>query len=367
MKIEEEEHVDESSTLAGGDIKGFMGRFGSKPQKKSNPSSPFGDEKLKEVVKPKGNQWVIFDDDTGEQVGSYPDRETAWEQQRLHKKKKGDETKRQSAEKKRQVRAKRPEVQKAFVRDKPKQQRKPRRKGAPRREKPGTSSKIRQVTPQQLAAHKKVEAVDIFKEAFRRLISENMLTYVFESDPEPQTDSLWNEFSSKLSRQTIMADEGLKKILVNMAMTEARLLAKAVKEIKGALREGPYQVRSESAVRDQANGGVKMSFEVMLPESQDPLTFSVKIENSRPLIQISELAREALNTMNTNESKFLRAELMHVQETVLNRMDELIKASKSRDRYLRKVENNMTKVFNTMGPLEAVMMRRLMRKNKGVK
>jgi len=374
--VKEEQDIEEASVT--GNIKGFAAPFGSTPTKrkrgrpKRNPSKPFGEaamfenqvalallgeDEFGEVVRKRGDQWVMHDDDTDAALATFQNREDAWSKQRQHRAQRAAEKKSKSTEKQRQLRSLTPTIEKPRVKVKPKMAPKPKLAKKP------TTEKDRQAR----AKARKVEVV-LFK-ALKNLKEANMISYVFENAPESEQAVVWEKFVSRLSKETVMSDPKLKSILQKMAKSEAKLLAKAVSEIKQTLgATGSFQVEQKGSDQDATTGDIKVNFVVHLKEGDVSLSFAVKLENGRPLILFPDESRTALNTMGTQESKLLRAELMHVQETALNNMDDVVLVTAKRDSYLSKLEGKVDKTLNNMGPLEMAMLKYLVKnKYKGVR
>jgi hypothetical protein len=115
-------------------------------------------------------------------------------------------------------------------------------------------------------------------------------------------------------------------------------------------------------------GDVALGFTVQLKENKVKLPFLVKLQNNKPLIVIPEESKMALNDMGNEESKLLRAELMHIQETELDNMEDLISVSEKRDEYLTKLGEKIDKLLDKSGPLEISMMKFLLKnKYRGVR
>lgn len=369
--------IEEGS--ATGAIKGFAAPFGSVPTKrkrgrpKKNPSKPFGEaamfenqvamallgeDDFGEVVRKRGDQWVMHDDDTGAALATFQNREDAWAKQRQHRAQKAAEKKAKTTERERQLRSLKPTIEKPKVKVKPKVAPKPKVAKKP------STEKMRKAR----AKYRKAESV-LFQALNSTIKEGNMISYVFENAPESDQAVVWEKFVSRLSKETVMSDPKLKSILQKMAKSEAKLLAKAVSMIKQILGStGAFQVEQKGSDQDATTGDIKLNFAVTLKEGDTTLMFAVKLENGRPLILFPDESRNALNTMGTQESKLLRAELMHIQETVLNNMDDVVSVAAKRDTYLSKLENKIDKTLNAMGPLEIAMLKYLIKhKYKGIR
>lgn len=355
---------NESST-AGASLKGFSAPFGvrvirrKRNVKDNNVSKPYGEpelyehasalaaltglpiETVLEVVKKSGNRYVVTNDKTGSTVGSYEKASDAWEKQRLVRK----QNKNKNSQKTKSATQKPPKT-------KDKAQKAPTAKKAPKAQK-APKPKVSKVKKEQFLKQLKERFAQVLKEG-------NMLSYVFEQNPTSSDSAQWEKFISHLSRETVMADPKLKAILQNVAKNEAKILGMAVNQIKKVLENvGPFQVNQKGVDQD-AHGDVIMNFDVAI-EGSKKLGFAVKIENGHPLILFPDETRMTLNTLSTDESKLLRAEIMHIQETVLDNMHDVVQATEKRDSYLRGMQDKLDKVIGSFGPLEVAMLKNLLK------
>jgi len=356
--------VKESSMV--GNIKGFSSPFGSvvkRKGKKNNVSKPYGeaalfenliiegeltDQEIDEVVLKYGNQWKIYDDENPEiQLGSFQDRETAWEKQRIIRKqqqlKKERETKKKDAPKT------------------AKQQEK---------EKEKTIQTFKKPAPKYQKKDKKQEVLTRLKEFLKEhLLKENVLTYTFEqAEPDKQTQ-LWNAFIEKLPKAVLDSDPKLRSIMGDLAKSKVKLLDKACKELNRVLgQSGDYELKDKKFKTDNQKGTIELYFSIILKDSGKTFPFSINIVNDRPMIQIPNQTKQELNAMDNPEGKSLRAELIHIQETIFENMEDAIQAAQKRDKYLRALEDEVDGAINNMNPLEIEMNKFLIKnKYKGIK
>lgn len=351
----------ESSTVAAS-VKGFSAPFGvsvvrRKNKKKNNLSKPYGEpelfenavasalldsDNLDEVVVKVGNKWVIKNDKTGSTMGSYDSREAAWEKQRLLRKQK----KREGGQ----------HHHHAATASKPK-------KASGSHKAPKA-----QLAPKSQKAPKphvhKEQVMNKLKSVLTSLLKEgSMISYVFEQGPSSEDSLGWERFISKLSRETVLSDPKLKSILQDVAKNEVKILSSAVDAVAKILEStGAFSVEKKGVDQDDS-GDIALYFDVKMGKAGKSLPFAVKIENARPVILFPEESKNALNALATDESKLLRAELMHAQETALDNMHDVANATQKRDEYLKDLESKVDQAINGMSPLEVAMIRHLL-KNK---
>ncbi len=303
------------------------------------------DESLHETVKKRGEQWVVFDDKTGVEKGVFSDREQAWKKQRQM---------RQSQKGK-----KKPKHGSTFKKHRKK------KNAAKLAPKAHTAPKAH-LAPKSQKEH----LLAMFKESVKRvLINEgSALSYVFEQAPLENDSKIWEAFLEKISKQTLLSDPKLLALLKAMAKNEVKSLGNAVNAIKKNLEKtGNFEVEQKKPDQDK-EGDLFLNFQIKMVNGGKNLDFSVKLEHGKPLIQIPEQTRANLNSMATPDSKFLRSELIHIQETILNNMNEVIETTEKRDEYLGKLHADAQKSLSNMSPLQIVMLRYLLKsKYKSVK
>lgn len=328
-KKKNEELEQEASTVAV--VKGVQMPLGAKGKKKNNPSKPYDEEEIySERIEKQGDEWVVIDPRTGAHVDKASSRDAAREKQRqrgiTQKREPGDgpESKNLTKAQKRTVKQRRPKKQKL--------------------------------------------GLESIKQVLRTLRESSMLSYVFE-DVNETNESLWEGFVGKLPREVVMADEGLMTTLESVAKNEARVLARSVHEIKKMLEStGNFVVERQEADTDPDSGDIRMPFSVMIkgPEEKS-LLFGIKLDEGKPSVLFPEESRHALNTMMTQESKLLRAELMHIQETILDSFNEVVEACLKRDAYLKEMQNRLSGMVSELNLVETAMLKRLLKKKKGAR
>jgi hypothetical protein len=147
---------------------------------------------------------------------------------------------------------------------------------------------------------------------------------------------------------------------------EALLLGKAVDTVANILKQaGSFDVQKKGASKDPETGEVAVDFVVHLKDSGKKLRFSVRLENKKPLLVVPEESRDLMNNMATPDSKLLRAELMHAQETALNQMEDVAKVSAKRDKYLSTMQDKIKKVLDGFGPLEFALLKYTLKTKRG--
>lgn len=330
---------DEASTMGGGSVKGFQANAPKMTKKRLKASKPFDevvalaeslDKEVEEVVKKKGSQWVFYDDETEVQHGAYADRETAWEAQRRQRK------------------------AKALKREKD-------RKSDPTKVQVDPKSVHKRARSQAKTTKEGVEAA-------KKVIRESFMTYMFEQAPESNSAALWEKFLERLSRETVMSDPKFKAILQKSIKAETEILKKAVEEIRKTLEATKsFKVKEKGLAQDGETKRIKNTFIVHMKDNNQDLAFSVVVENGRPLILFPDESKMAINQMANDESKLLRSELIHAQETILDEMGEVISSNDKRNKYLESLQSKVEGVLNDFNLLEIAMLKFLLKtKLKGI-
>lgn len=315
------------------------------------------DEPTNEVVRRRGGAWVLFDDDTGVEVGSYSKRAAAWAAQRTRR------------------------VQRKIRTSQ-------RKNTASKRKKAASFAKQRQRDILKLARkHKKNKALPTQKptkekgekektstkdEAFDLMLAQVLLNeaapYVFEQSPTSRDSANWDNLIARISHETLQSDPKLKQILDGVHQTRLHALQKALKALKSTLQQTKqFEIASHRLERD-ADGDPALAFDVKMLRSNKKLPFSLVIQHNKPVLSIPDQTRDTLNSMASEDSKLLRAELMHTQETVFDDMHDVVKAANRRDSYLKSLETNLDKIVSSMVPVQIAMLKNLLKqKYKGMR
>jgi len=357
--------LNKEASMAGG-VKGFAGGGPMIRRKQEATVPPFepdpmmdansfeamiamgmlDDEDVEETVRKRGQQWVLHDDETDTVKAVYNDRDAAWDKQRI-------------------LRAHQASAKSAHKSDKQRQ-----RAGIPRVDKPDEPKKAKEAPKAEKAPRAKKEEPrkkpttrkeSIFASLFKPLVEGSMVSYVFENTPMSEESLSWEGFVDKLSKQTVMSDPKLNKILHYIAKTELLCLRNAGDTIKKNLDGGHFQVDVANKIsRDPATTDFKLDFVVTMKDNNKKIKFAIKLDNNRPLL-MWENAKQTLDQLGNDESKLLRAELIHIQETTFKQVDEITSAIEKRDSYLKALEQKFDKFLNTMSALEINIVKTLLK------
>ena len=86
----------------------------------------------------------------------------------------------------------------------------------------------------------------------------------------------------------------------------------------------------------------------------------IHIDGGVPKIEVSGNAKAALTKVDPSAAKMFRAELVTVQEGILDEMDDLAKAINARDKYLSKLEVEVDSFVAGLSPLEISLLKNLL-------
>jgi hypothetical protein len=303
---------------------------------------------MSEVVRKRGSKWVLYDDDTDTMKGTYDDRDTAWEKQRVARKHQEGQKKSHKTDAERK------------------------KAGVPRVDTPEKAKTAKEAPKAQKAPEAKAEKMtkkqttrkeSIFDNLLKPMLTEgSMVSYVFENSPMSEESETWQNFIEKLSKQTVMSDPKLNKILHYIAKTELLTLRKAAETVKNTLEKGGrFEVAIANKIeRDNNDNDFRLGFVVHMQDNNQKVQFAIKLDNNKPLLLWDE-ARALLDDMANDECKLLRAELIHTQETTFKHMDDILVAIEKRDSFLAGMEKKFDKFLSNIGPLEMALLKTLLK------
>jgi len=176
---------------------------------------------------------------------------------------------------------------------------------------------------------------------------------------EEKTGSNWDDMITRLSKQALSSDKKFQALQKNIDK-------KTEKVLKDALHAIQKSVGKKVKIKEM--GGIKVAPDkgkTYLPFSATVGQVAVEpialyIEGGVPRIELSDQAKVALTKADPAESKLFRADLIQVQERILDRMDELEKAVMNRDRYLEKQEDGVDNIVAGLSPLQISLLKQVL-------
>lgn len=176
---------------------------------------------------------------------------------------------------------------------------------------------------------------------------------------EEKKGSGWDEYVSKLSKQAVIADKTFQSHQKTIAKKSELALKNSVKAVSAALSGAGFEVKDGGVKKDPNKERMYAELTASDQEgSSDVGPLYIFIENGYPNIEISDAAKNGLTKMDPVRGKILRAELITVQEEVLDKDETAAKAVAKRDEYLNKIEKKVDSTVSDMTSLEITMLKR---------
>lgn len=190
-----------------------------------------------------------------------------------------------------------------------------------------------------------------------KVISRHLTEALFR---EENTESEWDEYISRLSKQALAGDGKFQNLQKNISRKTEDILDDAFTAIKRAVGKS-VGLKSYGTKHDPQSGQSYLAFNAEFDEV-DVGPIAIAVEGGLPKIHLSPDAKAALTKVDPAEAKMFRAELVTVQESVLDEMDDLAKATQTRDKYLQKLEGNVDAYVSGLSPLEVSVLKNLLTK-----
>jgi hypothetical protein len=202
------------------------------------------------------------------------------------------------------------------------------------------------------------EGVELLRATVRALIRESLFR-------EERTGSDWDEYIGRMSGKTLQGDKKFQSLQKNIEKRTESVLADAMKSIKKAV--GKSVKLKDFGLKKSDDGKTYTAFAATMGQVEVGPIY-IYVENGVPKIEVSDQAKAALTKTDPAEAKLFRAELVTVQERVLDRVDALTKAIESRDKYLTKVEQEVDSFVAGLTPLQVSLLKQLLvKKYRGTK
>lgn len=200
---------------------------------------------------------------------------------------------------------------------------------------------------------KKNESMDVL--ALRVAVRKMMVESLFR---EEKAGSEWDEYVSKLPKQIFSTDRKLSNLQKGIERKVESILEDALAHIAKAVGK-KVKVKSHGIKKNDAGGKTYLAFGCNVDGvSVDPIY--IYVQGGVPKLEVSDNARAALTKIDPDQSKMFRADLVQVQERVLDHMDDLARAIESRDKYLMKIEAEVDKYLADLSGLQLTMLKRLL-------
>lgn len=224
----------------------------------------------------------------------------------------------------------------------------------------GVANQSAKMTPGQTKTtaekiERKVLGMIIVKELRARLLPKNLNEALFQ---EERTESDWDEYISKLSKQALSGDGKFQNLQKNITKKTSSVLQDSFDMIRKSVDKG-VKMKSFGIKHDANSGKTYLLFSATFEDvAVEPLY--IHVEGGVPKIELSSNAKVALTKVDPGEAKLFRAELVTVQERVLDEMDDLTKAIQTRDNFLQKLEDGVDDYVSSLTPLQVSILKNLL-------
>ena len=207
--------------------------------------------------------------------------------------------------------------------------------------------------------HRKIVATIIKEAILRKIVSVTRSGNLNESlFQEERTGSEWDEYISRMSSKVTTGDKKFQKLQQNISKQTAAVLQDSLKSISKAAKK-TAKLKDYGIKRSDEKGKTYLAFGATLGDSEVAPIY-IYIEGGVPKIEFSDQARSGLTKADQDLAKLFRAELITVQERVLDKMESLHKSIETRDKYLSKVEDEVDNYVAGLTPLQLSLLKKLL-------
>lgn len=220
-------------------------------------------------------------------------------------------------------------------------------------------------TPHEKKPHTKAKKEGVDHRAATLAEDRKMLAYLVRSYVneslfrEERTGSDWDEYIGRLSKQALTGDKRFQGLQKGIEKKTEKVLKDALSAIAKSVDRKKVKIKDLGVRAHAEQGKTYLAFSATVGQAKvEPI--AIYIEGGVPKIELSDQAKAALTEADPNDSRLFRADLVAVQERVLDRMDELEKAVIARDRYLEKLEDNVDGFVAGLSPLEVSLLKQVL-------
>lgn len=210
----------------------------------------------------------------------------------------------------------------------------------------------------QAARSGKKEGVELATESrqdLKALLGKMVNEALFHEEAEP---SHWEEYLGKLPKQAVAADKKFASYVKNIEKKSEKVLGDAFSAISKRVDKKQVKLKS-MGTKVSENGKSYLAFTATMSNVEvGPI--AIYIEGTTPRIELSDQAKAALTKVDPKVGKLFRAELVTVQESVLDKIEDLGKAVQARDSYLSKLEGEVDGFVADLTPLQVSILKNLL-------
>lgn len=202
----------------------------------------------------------------------------------------------------------------------------------------------------------KKESVEDFKESLKHSIVNMLKEGLFH---EEKTGSDWDDVIGRLSKTAMSGDSKLQNLQKGITKKSQKVLEDAFNAISKNIDKKKIKLKNHGVKQQETKTYLAFSATMNNVEC-GPI--AIYIEGSTPKIELSDQAKVALTKTEPAVAKLFRAELVMVQERVLDKMDELQRAVIARDKYLSSMEDEVDGYVADLTPLQVSLLKQLLTK-----
>lgn len=199
---------------------------------------------------------------------------------------------------------------------------------------------------------KKNESAGILVGLIRAMVNESLFH-------EERSGSDWDDQISRLSKQAVSGDKKFQNLQKNIEKKTEKILQDAFGVIAKSVDKKVVKIKNFGVKKNEQKGKTYLAFGATMDNvAVEPIY--IYSENGVPKIEVSDQAKVALTKVDPGNAKLFRAELVTVQERVLDKMDDLERAVLSRDKYLGKIEDEVDSFVTGLTPLQISLLKNLL-------
>lgn len=168
----------------------------------------------------------------------------------------------------------------------------------------------------------------------------------------------WDAYIARMPEKVLGADKKFQSVTKNIAKKTEKVLNDALGAIRKAVPKA-VKMKSFGVKKDPNTKKTYLAFSAVIDNAEvGPI--AIYTENGVPKVELSDEAKAALTKCDPKNAKAFRAELITVQERILDNEEELVKAIQARDKYLAKLEDEVDGFVAQLEPLQLSLLKQLL-------
>lgn len=215
---------------------------------------------------------------------------------------------------------------------------------------PGRLARLRKEVQKLQAKRESIDKFEYIKPLIEAFVAEAM----FRGE---KSGSDWTEFVDGIPSSILAKDSNMQKMQRNIDKKTEQALKDALADISKAVKKSAL-LKQSTFQDDPKNNRVQIAFNVEIDGKSIGPIF-IFINNGVPQVELSSSAKDDLTRVDGDKAKLFRAELITVQERVLDKIDYVSKAISARDNILDKLHTKVEEVVAGLSDIEKLMFKRL--------